>query len=130
MKSRNAMLAKIHIAVKDLGISEEDYRDILEAEFGVRSASKLMERDLDRLIARFRACGWKPKKSRPGRSQAEALRERAREIAVNFHDGEKRLTRLSVRICGVEKLEWCNEAGKLKRLLAALEKIRNREALK
>lgn len=137
-RQRNALLAKIHIAVKDLGILEDDYRDILEREFFVKSAAALSIDELQRLVRRWQDCGWKPTVKRgkgkseagkrgKGQAQVEALRERAEGLAGELEDGDKRLRGLVKKICGVENLEWCRDVKRLKRLLAALETIRANE---
>jgi hypothetical protein len=46
-------LAVIHIVVKELGLSEQEYRDRLEAITGVRSAKYLDERGFRRLMNYF-----------------------------------------------------------------------------
>ncbi|MEA5087285.1 regulatory protein GemA [Solidesulfovibrio sp.] len=48
--ARRAMLAKIHIALKDLGIPDEDYRAMLDGMFDVASSAKLSPRQLDQLL--------------------------------------------------------------------------------
>lgn len=48
--ARRAMLAKIHIALKDLGIPDEDYRAMLDNLFGVASSAKLSPKQLDQLL--------------------------------------------------------------------------------
>lgn len=46
-------LAVIHIVKKELGLSDEDYRDILERETGVRSAKDLDGNGFRRLMRYF-----------------------------------------------------------------------------
>jgi len=46
-------LAVIHIVKKELGLSEEEYRDILEQHAGVRSAKDLDEQGFRRLMHYF-----------------------------------------------------------------------------
>ncbi len=65
---RNGLLAKIHIAWKDLGIPEDAYRDLLEGKFGVRSAGKLTIPQLSELLNHFIGCGWKSPVREPKRS--------------------------------------------------------------
>ncbi len=60
MPSR-ADLAKIHIAKKELGLTDEAYRDIMRERFGKESAAKLTVGQACRLINHFRSLGWKPK---------------------------------------------------------------------
>lgn len=50
---RTVRLKVLHVGIKRLRISDEDYRDRLEREFGVRSAKDLDNAQLDRAIAMF-----------------------------------------------------------------------------
>ncbi len=61
MPSRKA-LAKIHIAKKELNLSDTEYRQILYNCFGVDSSKYLTDQQADMLIAIFVDMGWKPKK--------------------------------------------------------------------
>jgi phage gp16-like protein len=72
--SRKAMLAKIHIARKDLALSEESYADILRRKTGVESAAGLSDAQLDRVLGEFKRLGWKPKKGRTGTSKHAQIR--------------------------------------------------------
>ena len=58
---RNAMLAKIHIAKKELGLDDDTYRDILERITGQRSAAKCTDAQLDAVLADFKKKGFRPK---------------------------------------------------------------------
>jgi len=124
---RNGLLAKIHIAAKDLGFDDVTYRDLLAGRYGVESAADLEVPLLEDLVEYFQQLGWKAKKGRSrkpdARSQIDALRQKARRIAADMENGEKRLRGLCEKICGVEDLQWCHDAGKLRRLMAALGKI-------
>jgi len=62
------LLAKIHIAKKELALDEETYREILSSEFaclpvrqGVRSSKDMTDRQAIKLINIFREKGWVPK---------------------------------------------------------------------
>ncbi|MDI6755333.1 MAG: regulatory protein GemA [Thermodesulfobacteriota bacterium] len=55
------LLAKIHIAKKELGLDEETYREVLSSEFGVRSSKDLNNAKALKLIRFFREKGWVPK---------------------------------------------------------------------
>ena len=63
---RNRLLAKVHIAKKDLGLDDDVYRELLDNMFGRRSAADLSTNDLFRLLRHFRSCGWRQKPSRSG----------------------------------------------------------------
>ena len=46
-------LAVIHIVKRELGLSDDEYRDILQRETGVRSAKDMDEKDFRRLMRYF-----------------------------------------------------------------------------
>ena len=125
-KQRKQLLAKVHIARVDLKWSDDFYRDQLEMLFNVHSAAALNLRQLGFLLEFFKKVGWKPKPSKRKQSpsnedyQTLALRRRAREMAGQIGNGEKRLDGLVKKLCGVDNLDWCDDENKLKRLLAAL----------
>jgi len=55
------LLAKIHIAKKELALDEETYREMLNSQFGVRSSASLDNTKALRLIRYFEEKGWQPK---------------------------------------------------------------------
>lgn len=57
-QARKRELAQIHIAVSELGWSDEDYRSILQAKTGKRSAGELDGTGRKRFIEHLKACGW------------------------------------------------------------------------
>lgn len=63
---RRADLAKIHLAKKDLAMTDEDYRAMLWAQGRVHSAADLDHTGRQRVLAHLRACGW-PRKQEPMR---------------------------------------------------------------
>lgn len=62
--SRKALLAKIHIAKKQLGLSDLEYRNVLDNLFAVRSAKSLKIGELSTLLKHFAARGWESGQSR------------------------------------------------------------------
>lgn len=61
MPPTRPQLAKIHIAKKELSLTEEVYRDILRLQFSVDSSSKLSRFKAEQLLDIFKAKGWRPK---------------------------------------------------------------------
>ncbi len=53
MTVNHKKLAVIHIVKRELGLSDEEYRDILQRETGVRSAKDLDEKGFRRLMRYF-----------------------------------------------------------------------------
>jgi hypothetical protein len=125
---RRGLLAKVHIAKKDMGLNSGEYEAIL-AGFRCGSAGELSVPQLERLVKCLEKLGWKQvrrlrRKDGADELRLDALRRRCVEIAQTIDHGEKRLAGLAVRICGVASLTWCRDAAKLERLLAVLGKIK------
>jgi phage gp16-like protein len=55
------LLAKIHIAKKDLGFDDETYRGLLYDRCGKRSAKELSDRQIVQVIRELVTKGWNPK---------------------------------------------------------------------
>ncbi|AGW12816.1 hypothetical protein DGI_0928 [Megalodesulfovibrio gigas DSM 1382 = ATCC 19364] len=125
---RQALSAKIHIAVKDLNMPDEAYRDILQARFGVASSARLSVAQLQDLLKHFAGLGWAPKKKRPApRAGIEKLCKRIwaqcyslKRPVPAYADG------LAKRMYGVEKLIWC-DAAQLHAITTALGLQQTRE---
>lgn len=59
----NAMRAKIHIAKKDLGLTDDDYRAMLLLTVGKQSSKGMSYADLNKVLTLLQVkYGWKPKK--------------------------------------------------------------------
>ncbi|MFC5393132.1 phage protein GemA/Gp16 family protein [Bosea vestrisii] len=73
--SHRDMLAKIHIARKDLALDDDAYRGLLQRVAGVGSARDLSDRQADSVIAELKRLGWKPKAATRAPSQRADLRK-------------------------------------------------------
>jgi hypothetical protein len=70
--SHPAMLAKIHIAKKELRLQDAEYRALLLRVAKVESAKHLSDKAAAAVIAEFKRLGWSPKGStRPPAERAE-----------------------------------------------------------
>lgn len=61
MTDTRPMLAKIHLAKKQLALTDDSYRDILRRVTGVDSSAKMRPDQLDAVLKEFARLGWKPK---------------------------------------------------------------------
>ena len=128
------MLAVVHIAKAQLKLSDAEYRAILE-RYSVSSAAALSLDEMDNLIGYFERLGFrkKPGSTGPQRwkfqhgNQVEALQQRIRAEAAELDRGEKRLTGLVKKICAVDDLRFCQDAGKLKRLLKVIRILKDQD---
>lgn len=57
---KKGLLAKIHIAKKDLQLGDDDYRSLLEGVTGLRSCKDMTTTQLNAVLDRFRELGWVP----------------------------------------------------------------------
>ena len=91
MPPTRAELAKIHIAKKELGMSDDAYRDLLRLHFGVESARDLSPRQVTVLLNKFRAKGWRPRrKVKSGRRGAALKKKNFKEISSGPNARQKR----------------------------------------
>ena len=69
----HAALAKIHIAKRDLKLTEPLYRGFLNVLFGQRSERDFTQEQVEELLEHFKSLGWKSEytKSEMDRKQSE-----------------------------------------------------------
>ena len=123
-------LAMVHVAKKQLQLSDQVYRNLLEDRFGVSSAKDLTPGQLGLLLDQFRQLGFKPAKRAAqvgtGRdtqrllAKIEALlaekgQDEGRFVPLGYAEGLLR------KMTGVERLEWAT-ARELRVVVAALAK--------
>lgn len=122
--SRKASLAKIHIAKKDLGLSDAEYRAVLDEKFGVESSSQLKASQLEQLTFHFQALGWKPKtKNDKPKNMAGTRGPLLRKIGAHLAEAKRPWSyahAMSQRMFKVDKVEWCRP-DQLAKIVAALE---------
>lgn len=126
---RNRLLALVHIAKNDLNWSERFYRDLLELNFKEPTAAALSNDELIKLIKfTMNEWGWQPKWRGKNirRSQVAVLKQRIINFIPQIPDGEKRIQGLCRKFYNVDRVEWCNDVSKLKRILAALGNIKRK----
>lgn len=85
--SHPAMLAKIHIAKKELGLSEPEYRALLLRVGKVESARQLSDKAANLVIAEMKRLGFTPRQStRPPAERADVRKIYA--LWGSLHVGE------------------------------------------
>lgn len=72
--NRTALIAKLHVAKKQLGMMDEEYRAFLEKVTGKRSAADLDDAQLHKVLIRLGDAGFKPKKSAAPGGKAHVAR--------------------------------------------------------
>ncbi len=125
-----ALLAKVHIAKKDLGLADENYRAILVRITGRESSRDCTERQLEQLLAEFRRLGWTPKKGkasisdRPYVRKIYALWKEAGIVGTVGNASKEALRSFVERQTGRSAPEFCTpaEANKVSEGLKAMIK--------
>lgn len=118
---RRAMVAKVHIAAKDLSLDEDTYQSVLYQVTGHMSAADCSEAELAAVIEHFRARGWQPKakpKKRGRRAAADHLPARkARALWISLYNlgaidnsSEQALEAFARRQLKVAALQWADQA--------------------
>ena len=82
---RNGMIAKVHIAKKDLGLDDDTYRALLANITGKDSCSKMSMPDLEKLIKSLvNDYGWKVKIKNPKTGIERPFKPKADERSQRF----------------------------------------------
>ena len=128
---RRALIAKVHIAKKDLAIEDGAYRAMLTRLTGFDSAAKATDAGLKSVLAELKAKGWqdKPKKSARGRGadprdQANKLRAlwwALWQLGEVREPGDSALAAFVCRHTKIEALRW----NRLEDLQIAIECLKS-----
>jgi phage gp16-like protein len=136
VKERRALLAKIHVAKKQMNMTDDDYRDILLRVAGVMSAANATLPLLRSVIEELKAKGFQelPGKgwtkgprpaSHPAARKARALWISLHHLGAIANPSEQALEAFAARQLGVERMQWVNQALMYK-LVEALKAIAER----
>jgi hypothetical protein len=118
---RRALIAKVHIAPKQLGMTEEDYRATLHRVTGRISAAECSVEQLTALVAEFGRKGFRTSGGARQTTAAQradhpmARKARALWISLGLLCGvqdhsEKALEGFAKRQLGCDRLQWANQA--------------------
>ncbi len=115
----NAQKALLHVAKSQIGISDDDYRAMLQAEAGVTSSNDLDNRGLNRVLKRLAKLGFVNTAHRPRRRQPQGLISPDQQslIAENYRrlgfDSFARQTGFNRRCCGKAMPQTRTDANKV-----------------
>lgn len=127
---RRLMIAKIHVAKRQMALTDEDYRQMLLDTTGRLSSADCTNAELQAMIRHLSSKGFKARKSDRAADHPAATKARALWISL-YHLGaidnpsEQALEALAQRQLKVAKLQWANQAQCYK-LIEALKAIAQR----
>lgn len=133
------VLAKIHIAKKDLGYSDDEYRSILQVRYGKDSAAKISQYQANDLINHFMSMGWKPKRGKSKKSSPRYADPQLRKVVamwITLHKegvvrngSHQALLGYVKRLTGVDDLKWCTGSD-INTIIESLKKWGERKGVK
>ena len=129
-KDRRLMIAKIHVAKKEMALSDEDYRAVLLQATGRVSSADCSLGELRAMLDVMKSKGFRPKKAERVADHPVANKARALWISL-YHLGaidnpsEQALEAFARRQLKVARLQWANQALCYK-LVEALKAIAQR----
>ena len=134
---RRSMLAKIHVAKKQMALSDDDYRQILLDETGKGSAGDCTEGQLTRVIDRLKRQGFQPMpKAGAPKPANHPMARKARALWISLHQlgavrnpSEQALEAFAKRQLGCERLNWARQSDAY-RLIEALKAMAERHGWK
>lgn len=130
---RRGLLAKVHIAKKSLGLSDDDYGAVLLRVTRNASAADCTEQQLEAVVREFEAKGFsakaRPKGVRaadhPGAGKARALWISLHHLGAIGNATEAALETFAKRQLGGSRLQWADQSQVYK-LIEALKAIAER----
>jgi phage gp16-like protein len=138
---RNKLIAKLHIAKKDLGMTDDMYRDALQVSTGKRSAKDMTSEELEEALKHFERCGWKPK---PKPQKGKKLSPKTRHLPAQWQTQVNKIRALWIegynrgiirnryedalnafvkRQTGIERIEWIRRHEDANKVIQALRKM-------
>lgn len=134
---RRALLAKVHVARKHLGIFEDDYRELLRRTTGRSSARDCTVRQLEQMMREFARLGFRPRSPTTQRRRGEKqASQKVRAMWISLHQlgviadpSELALAIFAKRQLGVERLQWADQSQAF-RLIEALKAMAERHGWK
>lgn len=128
--ARDPALAKLHIARKELGLSEPDYRAALVRATGQSSAAALDDEGREKALAEMRRLGWKGKPTtnsvdRPHVGKLVALWRAAAEEGALRDGSDAALRAFTRRQTGVAAPQFLN-AKQASQVIEGIKAIRAR----
>lgn len=129
---RRSMLAKIHVAKKQLAMDEDDYRQLLFEQTGHGSAGDCTDAQLTRVIERMKAIGFRPLPRAGKKAATHPMARKARALWISLHHlgvvqnpAEEALEAFARRQLNCERLSWANQRDAHK-LIEALKAMAQR----
>lgn len=123
---RRALLAKVHLGAKQLGLDDDTRRDLLARVTGHRSSGDCRDDQLVAVIKEYRRLGWTPhavagraapSPTRRVKAAAHPVAVKARALWISLHQlgvvrdpSERALEAFAARQLKVDRLVWADQS--------------------
>lgn len=132
-QERRVLIAKVHVAKKEMGLTDDDYRAMLVRVTGNLSSADCDVTELRSMVEEMKSKGFRPKPARgrapasdhPSARKARALWISLHHLGAIHNPSEQALEAFAKRQLKVEKLQWADQA-KAYKLIEALKGIAER----
>jgi hypothetical protein len=130
-KDRRLLIAKIHVAKKEMALLDDDYRQMLLDETGRASSADCTVPELRAMVEAMKKKGFQPKTSskraadHPFATKARALWISLYHLGAIDNPSEQALEAFARRQLKCERMQWANQAQGYK-LIEALKAIAER----
>lgn len=129
--NRKKLIAKIKIAQKQMGMSDDAYRDMLVRLTGKNSCALMDIDELERVVAEMKTKGFTPTSKNYGQrpSRRQSADPMMRKIEALLADGDLHWNyahAMAKRMFKVDRVEWLSD-GNMHKLVAALQIAANRK---
>ena len=127
---RRMLIAKVHVARKELGLDEDTYRGVLAQVTGKASAGDCDERQLVAVLDHFKLRGFAAKPrggvaDHPSARKARALWISLWQLGVVKNRSDQALEAFAARQLGCERMQWARQSDSY-RLIEALKAMAER----
>lgn len=117
-EGRNGLIGKIHVAKKQLAVTDDSYRAILVRVTGKDTCSQMGLSELENVLNEFKRLGFKPAGGKRAGERKKADTAQATMIRALWLDlyhlgaisepSEDALAAFAKRTCGIPALQWCS----------------------
>jgi hypothetical protein len=130
-KDRRLLIAKIHVAKKEMALVDDDYRQMLLDVTGRASSADCTVPELTQMVEAMKQKGFRPKSSSKGAAD-HPFAKKARALWISLYHlnavhnpSEQALEAFARRQLKCERMQWANQAQCYK-LIEALKAIAER----
>lgn len=147
---RKRLIRLVHVGKRQLGLDEDTYRVILQAQTGKESCAAMDGHDLNRVLRRFRELGFAPSSKGKGKGKGQSKKLSPKTRHRRYHTQADKIRALWIecyqvgavsdrfegalnqfvhRMTGVEQVDWLDDrvpTQEINKVVEALKAMKQR----